>query len=52
MADLAEVSPFFVPFERNTEIIMRKAIFGSLEKILPLTEHHQSAALWGLGGSG
>ncbi|WYZ43710.1 hypothetical protein EsH8_VII_000146 [Colletotrichum jinshuiense] len=41
-----------IPFERNDGIINRPNIFTKLEGLLPPVAEYQSAALWGLGGSG
>ena len=41
-----------IPFPRNEDVVIREGIFSELENKLPLTTRHQSAALWGLGGSG
>ncbi|ORY68246.1 P-loop containing nucleoside triphosphate hydrolase protein, partial [Pseudomassariella vexata] len=40
-----------IPFPRNEDIVDR-AIFAELEVLLPPSRDYQSAALWGLGGSG
>ena len=40
------------PFPRNEDIVHRGAIFSELDKLLPPSSVDQSAALWGLGGSG
>lgn len=40
------------PFPRNEDVVIRKEIISELERKLPVSSRHQSAALWGLGGSG
>lgn len=41
-----------IPFPRNEDVVSRNAIFSDLERLLPPSSGFQSAALWGLGGSG
>ncbi|KAH8664802.1 hypothetical protein BGZ61DRAFT_593199 [Ilyonectria robusta] len=42
-----------IPFPRNEDIVHRPDLFVELETLLPsTTPEYQSAALWGLGGSG
>jgi hypothetical protein len=41
-----------VPFPRNEDVVPRAAIFSELDALLPPSHKYQSAALWGLGGSG
>ncbi|KAF4634885.1 hypothetical protein G7Y89_g3214 [Cudoniella acicularis] len=41
-----------IPFPRNEDVVIREEIFSELERKLPVSPRHQSAALWGLGGSG
>ena len=41
-----------IPFPRNEDVVIREDLFSQLEQKLPLSSEHQSAALWGLGGSG
>ena len=41
-----------IPFPRNEDIVHRGAIFSELDTLLPPSSEDQSAALWGLGGSG
>ncbi|WYZ45760.1 hypothetical protein EsH8_VIII_001076 [Colletotrichum jinshuiense] len=43
---------FTVPFERNNDVINRPDVFVKLDALLPPVADCQSAALWGLGGSG
>jgi hypothetical protein len=43
---------FVVPFSRNENVIRRGDLFSKLEALLPIRSTSQSAALWGLGGSG
>ncbi|KAK4243314.1 hypothetical protein C7999DRAFT_44849 [Corynascus novoguineensis] len=40
------------PFPRNEDVVNRHSLFAELDQLLPLSEASQSAALWGLGGSG
>jgi hypothetical protein len=40
------------PFPRNEDVVHRTAIFDELDTLLPPSSEYQSAALWGLGGSG
>jgi hypothetical protein len=40
-----------IPFDRNEDVVDRD-IFSQLEALLPPSPDYQSAALWGLGGSG
>ncbi|KAK4246078.1 hypothetical protein C7999DRAFT_42471 [Corynascus novoguineensis] len=40
------------PFPRNEDVVHRHALFAELDQLLPLSGASQSAALWGLGGSG
>ncbi|KAK1963337.1 hypothetical protein LY78DRAFT_203032 [Colletotrichum sublineola] len=50
----ATITPplFVVPFEHNNDIIDRPDLFAKLDNLLPPVAEYQSAALWGLGGSG
>ncbi|KAK2009593.1 kinesin light chain [Colletotrichum eremochloae] len=50
----ATITPplFVVPFEHNNDIIDRPDLFAKLDNLLPPVADYQSAALWGLGGSG
>ncbi|KAL8299086.1 hypothetical protein RB593_009138 [Gaeumannomyces tritici] len=41
-----------IPFTRNEALVERGDIFLELERLLPSRSESQSAALWGLGGSG
>ncbi len=41
-----------IPFPRNEDVVHRAAIFSELDALLPPSLEYQSAALWGLGGSG
>ncbi|KAK4215816.1 hypothetical protein QBC37DRAFT_371722, partial [Rhypophila decipiens] len=41
-----------IPFPRNEDIVNRAHIFARLDTLLPPKSEYQSAALWGLGGSG
>jgi hypothetical protein len=41
-----------IPFPRNEDVVHRDAIFSELDRLLPASSDGQSAALWGLGGSG
>ncbi|EJT68929.1 hypothetical protein, variant [Gaeumannomyces tritici R3-111a-1] len=41
-----------IPFPRSTALVERGGIFSELERLLPPRAEWQSAALWGLGGSG
>ncbi|KAK1975271.1 kinesin light chain [Colletotrichum cereale] len=43
---------FVVPFEHNNDIVDRPDLFAKLDSLLPPVADYQSAALWGLGGSG
>ncbi|KAK2050328.1 kinesin light chain [Colletotrichum somersetense] len=43
---------FVVPFEHNNDIVDRPDLFVKLDGLLPPVADYQSAALWGLGGSG
>ncbi|OHW95766.1 kinesin light chain [Colletotrichum incanum] len=43
---------FVVPFEHNNDIIDRPDVFAKLDGLLPPVADYQSAALWGLEGSG
>ncbi|KAK4176394.1 putative kinesin light chain [Triangularia setosa] len=40
-----------IPFPRNEDVVDRD-IFAMLDRLLPPSPDYQSAALWGLGGSG
>jgi hypothetical protein len=40
-----------IPFDQNEDVVDRD-IFAQLEALLPPSRNYQSAALWGLGGSG
>ncbi|KAK4044798.1 hypothetical protein C8A01DRAFT_11754, partial [Parachaetomium inaequale] len=40
------------PFPRNEDVVNRPALFAELDRLLPVSGASQSAALWGLGGSG
>ncbi|KAK4252200.1 hypothetical protein C7999DRAFT_37170 [Corynascus novoguineensis] len=40
------------PFARNEDVVDRLALFAQLDQLLPPSSASQSAALWGLGGSG
>ncbi|KAK4194502.1 putative kinesin light chain [Triangularia verruculosa] len=40
-----------IPFPRNEDVVDRD-IFAALDRLLPPSPDYQSAALWGLGGSG
>nr|CDP27531.1 Putative Kinesin light chain [Podospora anserina S mat+] len=40
-----------IPFPRNEDVVDRY-IFAALDRLLPPSHDYQSAALWGLGGSG
>ena len=40
------------PFPRNEDVVHRHALFAELDQLLPASGASQSAALWGLGGSG
>ncbi|KAK4174679.1 putative kinesin light chain [Triangularia setosa] len=40
-----------IPFPRNEDVVDRE-IFAALHRLLPPSPDYQSAALWGLGGSG
>jgi hypothetical protein len=40
-----------IPFPRNEDVVNRD-IFAALDRLLPPSRDSQSAALWGLGGSG
>jgi hypothetical protein len=48
----ASLPPHTFPFPRNENIVHRDAIFSELDALLPPSRESQSAALWGLGGSG
>ncbi|EFQ29423.1 kinesin light chain [Colletotrichum graminicola M1.001] len=50
----ATITPtlFVVPFEQNSDIVDRPDLFTKLDGLLPPVADYQSAALWGLGGSG
>ncbi|KAL8366190.1 hypothetical protein RB595_004790 [Gaeumannomyces hyphopodioides] len=41
-----------IPFPRNEALVKRGGIFSELERLLPSRAESQTAALWGLGGSG
>ncbi|KAJ4287135.1 hypothetical protein N0V88_007757 [Collariella sp. IMI 366227] len=41
-----------IPFPRNEDVVDRTHIFRQLNALLPPASEYQSAALWGLGGSG
>ncbi|RYP46560.1 hypothetical protein DL768_007242 [Monosporascus sp. mg162] len=41
-----------IHFPRNDDFIQRSAFSEQIEKLLPPSTEYQSAALWGLGGSG
>ncbi|KAJ9137581.1 Kinesin light chain [Pleurostoma richardsiae] len=41
-----------LPFPRNEDVVIRDHIFANLDRLLPVSSPSQSAALWGLGGSG
>lgn len=41
-----------MPFPKNEDVIDRGPIFAELGRLLPASSRSQSAALWGLGGSG
>ncbi|KLU92790.1 hypothetical protein MAPG_11775 [Magnaporthiopsis poae ATCC 64411] len=41
-----------IPFPRNEALVKRGGIFSDLERLLPSRAESQTAALWGLGGSG
>ncbi|KAL8294228.1 hypothetical protein RB597_008020 [Gaeumannomyces tritici] len=41
-----------IPFPRNEALVKRDDLFGELERLLPPQTESQTAALWGLGGSG
>jgi hypothetical protein len=41
-----------LPFTRNTDFIVREGIFKALDKLLTSAPTYQTAAIWGLGGSG
>ncbi|WQF82773.1 Putative tetratricopeptide-like helical domain superfamily, malT-like TPR region [Colletotrichum destructivum] len=43
---------FVFPFEQNKDFIDRPDVVASLDALLPPVDEYQSAALWGLGGSG
>ncbi|KAG7291468.1 hypothetical protein NEMBOFW57_001487 [Staphylotrichum longicolle] len=40
------------PFPRNEDVVSRVTLFAELDQLLPRSGASQSAALWGLGGSG
>ena len=49
----AETGPIvLVPFPRNRDVVVRQDIFIELDQKLPEVTTHQSAAVWGLGGTG
>lgn len=41
-----------IPYPPNEDIVRRSDIVDRLDRLLPPISEHQSAALWGLGGSG
>ncbi|RYP93106.1 hypothetical protein DL770_000763 [Monosporascus sp. CRB-9-2] len=41
-----------IHFPRNDDFVQRSAFSEQIEKLLPPSTEYQSAALWGLGGSG
>ncbi|KAH7140327.1 P-loop containing nucleoside triphosphate hydrolase protein [Dactylonectria estremocensis] len=41
-----------IPYPRNEDVVHRPHLVHQLNTLLPQTERHCSAALWGLGGSG
>ncbi|KAM0347007.1 hypothetical protein ACHAP4_011526 [Fusarium culmorum] len=41
-----------IPYPRNEDLVHRRDLIDSLDKLLPPTPGSRSAALWGLGGSG
>ncbi|KAL9573929.1 hypothetical protein ACKAV7_001921 [Fusarium commune] len=41
-----------IPYPRNEDLVRRRDLIDTLDKLLPLTPGSRSAALWGLGGSG
>ncbi|RYP75460.1 hypothetical protein DL771_002345 [Monosporascus sp. 5C6A] len=41
-----------IHFPRNDDFVQRSAFSEQIEKLLPSSTEYQSAALWGLGGSG
>ncbi|KAL8389250.1 hypothetical protein RB599_011041 [Gaeumannomyces hyphopodioides] len=41
-----------IPFPRNEALVKRDDLFAELERLLPPQTESQTAALWGLGGSG
>ncbi|PCD20347.1 hypothetical protein AU210_016214 [Fusarium oxysporum f. sp. radicis-cucumerinum] len=41
-----------LPYPRNEDLVHRRDLIDSLDKLLPQTAGSYSAALWGLGGSG
>ncbi len=41
-----------IPYPRNEDLVHRRNLVDRLDKLLPLATTSQSAALWGLGGSG
>ncbi|KAL8299194.1 hypothetical protein RB593_009191 [Gaeumannomyces tritici] len=41
-----------IPFPRNEAYVDRGGVFSELERLLPSRSESQTAALWGLGGSG
>ncbi|KAK4077629.1 hypothetical protein Purlil1_12267 [Purpureocillium lilacinum] len=45
------VAQRIIPFPRNEDVVDRD-IFAALDRLLPSSPNYQSAALWGLGGSG
>ncbi|KAH7129018.1 P-loop containing nucleoside triphosphate hydrolase protein [Dactylonectria macrodidyma] len=48
----AQATVRIIPYPRNEDIVHRQDLVDQLNKLLPQTERHCSAALWGLGGSG
>ena len=41
-----------IPFARNESVVDRSGVFSGLDRLLPHRPEYQTAALWGLGGSG
>jgi hypothetical protein len=41
-----------IPFPRNESIVDRSGLISDLDRLLPHRPEYQTAALWGLGGSG
>ncbi|PCD20313.1 hypothetical protein AU210_016180 [Fusarium oxysporum f. sp. radicis-cucumerinum] len=41
-----------IPYPRNEDLVHREDLINRIDKLLPSTSGSQSAALWGLGGSG